>query len=272
MIIYYFLWMYLSNFLSIGGPLEQFTIFAIVPVYFNYSLSDYSGTNLNITIYTILYCFLIILSCFFKNGYYFIFLPNIWQLFFEKMYTLISNIINDNFKKNGKFFFTYLFCLFVFVLLCNLIGLIPYTVTATAQLNVTLFFALTIFIAGNFLCLILHGSQILKFFLPTNTSLLLSIILVPIEIISYLFKPVALAVRLFANMMAGHTLLKVVGGFALSLMQLGKKKLIYTILYLITFASIFFLFSLEFAVALIQTYVFTILSTMYISSNVQLTH
>jgi F-type H+-transporting ATPase subunit a len=126
---------------------------------------------------------------------------------------LISNVVNDNFKVGGKDFFGYLLTMFIFVFLCNITGLVPYTLTVTAQLSITLFFSLTTFIGGNFLCMKLHQTQILQFFLPAGTSLILALILVPIELISYIFRPIALAVRLFANMMAGHTLLKVVSGF-----------------------------------------------------------
>jgi len=113
-----------------------------------------------------------------------------------------------------KTFFPFIFTLFIFILSLNLIGLIPYSFAVTSHLIVTFTFALMIFIGINIICINKHGMNMLSLFLPAGSSFLLAILLVPIEIVSYLFRPISLSVRLFANIMAGHTLLKVIAGFA----------------------------------------------------------
>ena len=107
-----------------------------------------------------------------------------------------------------------MFLSYLCLLLSNLIGLIPYSFTITSHLIVTFSLALTVFIGVNIICAKEHGMHMISLFLPTGTSLGLALLLVPIEFVSYMFKPISLGVRLFANMMAGHTLLKVIAGFA----------------------------------------------------------
>jgi len=123
-------------------------------------------------------------------------------------------MLYDNLGNKGSNYFAFVFILFMFVLLSNLIGLIPYSFTITSHLIVTFSLALTVFIGVNIICAKEHGMHMISLFLPTGTSLGLALLLVPIEFVSYMFKPISLGVRLFANMMAGHTLLKVIAGFA----------------------------------------------------------
>jgi ATP synthase subunit 6 len=107
----------------------------------------------------------------------------------------------------------------LFILSLNLIGLIPYSFTLTSHLIVTLSLSLAVFIGINIVCIRIHGINFFSLFLPSGTSIVLALLLVPIELISYVFKPISLSIRLFANMMAGHTLLKVIAGFAYTLMS-----------------------------------------------------
>lgn len=123
-------------------------------------------------------------------------------------------MIHDNIGSAGKAFFPYVFTLFVFVLTLNLIGLVPYSFTVTSHLIVTFALALTTFIGINIICASKHGKNIFSLFLPAGSALPLAPLLIPIEVVSYIFRPISLSVRLFANMMAGHTLLKVIVGFA----------------------------------------------------------
>jgi F-type H+-transporting ATPase subunit a len=123
-------------------------------------------------------------------------------------------MLYDNLGNRGSQYFPFVFILFMFVLLSNLIGLIPYSFTITSHLIVTFSLALTVFVGVNIICAKEHGIHMISLFLPPGTSLGLALLLVPIEFVSYLFKPISLGVRLFANMMAGHTLLKVIAGFA----------------------------------------------------------
>ena len=111
-------------------------------------------------------------------------------------------------QKKGRFFFPLVFFLFLLVLSLNLIGLVPYSFTITSHLVVTFGLSMAIFIGINIVCVREHGIQFFSLFLPSGTALGLALLLVPIEVISYIFKPIALATRLFANMMAGHILIK----------------------------------------------------------------
>jgi F-type H+-transporting ATPase subunit a len=111
-------------------------------------------------------------------------------------------------------FFPLILSIFLFILISNVIGLVPYSFTITSHLIVTFALALAIFVGINIICLKIHGKSFLTLFLPAGSSLLLAFLLVPIELVSYIFRPISLSVRLFANMMAGHTLLKVIAGFS----------------------------------------------------------
>jgi len=126
---------------------------------------------------------------------------------------MISQLLKDNLGEEGQKFIPFIFSLFTFILFSNLIGLIPYSFTTTSHLCVTLALALMVFIAVNIICFNKHGLHMFSLFLPAGTNIVLAFLMIPIELISYIFKPISLAVRLFANMMAGHTLLKVIAGF-----------------------------------------------------------
>jgi F-type H+-transporting ATPase subunit a len=132
------------------------------------------------------------------------------------MSRLISAMISDNIasKQVGPYFFPLVISLFSYILMLNLIGLVPYSFTLTSHLIVTFAIALFVFIGSNIVCVKKHGLEFFSLFLPGGTGFVLALLLVPIELISFIFKPVSLSIRLFANMMAGHTLLKVIAGFA----------------------------------------------------------
>ena len=149
----------------------------------------------------------------------------------------------------------------------NLIGLVPYSFTLTSHLIVTFALALFMFIGLNIICVRLHGLEFFSLFLPGGTSFLLALLLVPIELISYIFKPISLSIRLFANMMAGHTLLKVIAGFAWSLSGCTG---IFFLLHYIPMLILIPLFGLELGVALIQSFVFSILTCIYLNDSINL--
>jgi len=277
---------FLKNQYIISNPLEQFNVMPIFPIYFDLSkikianlfephwtwIINFTINNTTIILALLFINFLVLTKTTLIKNKYFLFFPNVWQFIIEGCYTFLSTLIHDNFKSKGHHFFAFLITIFFFIILSNLTGLIPFTPTITSQLSITLFISLMIFIGGNYLATLIHKLYMVSFFFPAGTSFLLGLILVPIEIISYLFRPIALAVRLFANMMAGHTLLKVVSGFVFTLMKLGHKDLSFLILHLIAFSSLFFLFALESSIAFIQTYVFIILSTMYLADAIDLSH
>ena len=149
----------------------------------------------------------------------------------------------------------------------NLIGLIPYSFTTTSHLIVTFTLSFSIFIGINIICIQRHKFHMMSLFIPSNTSFGLALLLVPIELISYIFRPISLGVRLFANLMAGHTLLKVIVGFSWSMLLLEDLLAVFHVLPLLILVV---LMGLELGVALIQAYVFTILTCIYLNDAINL--
>ena len=176
-------------------------------------------------------------------------IPGKIQLISEMLYNFIGKMINDTAGKKAKPYFPFIFSLFIFVLFCNMIGMLPYSFTVTSHIIVTLAFAMFIFIGVTILGFVIHGFKYLKIFVPSGVPIVLLPIIMIIEIISYLSRPISLSVRLFANMMAGHTMLKVFGGFVISLgLVAGWLPLTFSVA----------LTGLEILVAFLQAYVFAI--------------
>ena len=151
----------------------------------------------------------------------------------------------------------------MFVLFCNMVGMLPYSFTVTSQIIVTFMLASVIFIGVTIIGFIKHGIKYLELFVPKGVPLVLLPIIVIIEIISYLSRPVSLSVRLFANMLAGHTMLKVFGGFVISLGLLGGW---------LPLGFSVALTGLEILVAFLQAYVFAILTCIYLNDALNLHH
>ena len=190
-------------------------------------------------------------------------IPGKFQLLSEMLYNFISKMISDTAGKKAKPYFPFIFSLFIFVLFCNMVGMLPYSVTVTSHIIVTLAFAMFIFIGVTILGFIIHGFKYLKIFVPSGVPVVLLPIIMVIEIISYLSRPVSLSVRLFANMMAGHTMLKVFGGFVISLgLVAGWLPLTFSVA----------LTGLEILVAFLQAYVFAILTCIYLNDALNLHH
>ena len=190
-------------------------------------------------------------------------IPGKFQLLSEMLYNFISKMISDTAGKKAKPYFPFIFSLFIFVLFCNMVGMLPYSFTVTSHIIVTLAFAMFIFIGVTILGFIIHGFKYLKIFVPSGVPVVLLPIIMVIEIISYLSRPVSLSVRLFANMMAGHTMLKVFGGFVISLgLIAGWLPLTFSVA----------LTGLEILVAFLQAYVFAILTCIYLNDALNLHH
>jgi len=190
-------------------------------------------------------------------------IPGKFQLLSEMLYNFISKMISDTAGKKAKPYFPFIFSLFIFVLFCNMVGMLPYSFTVTSHIIVTLAFAMFIFIGVTILGFVIHGFKYLKIFVPSGVPVVLLPIIMIIEIISYLSRPVSLSVRLFANMMAGHTMLKVFGGFVISLgLVAGWLPLTFSVA----------LTGLEILVAFLQAYVFAILTCIYLNDALNLHH
>jgi ATP synthase subunit 6 len=198
-------------------PLELFQIILLFPI--KLFCFDFSITNLVLVNTLILTLFGAITFLFSSNKNYFkeisfFFIPNTWQILIETVYEVSTQLLFDSINKDGEKYFPFVSVVFIFILFSNLIGLVPYSFTTTSHLIVTFTLSFAIFIGINLICIQKHKFHMLSLFIPSNTSFGLALLLVPIELISYFFKPISLGVRLFANLMAGHTLLKVIVGFA----------------------------------------------------------
>ena len=249
------------------APLEQFQILSL----YNFKILNLDFSITNFLLINILY-FFIILVIIFSNSVFlnssqkfsFFFISNSWQKILELISGTVAQLITDIITTENNKFFPIISLVFNFILFSNLIGLIPYTFTGTSHLFVTFFLSFSIFIGINLITIEKYGFKSFSLFLPANTSFLLAIVLVPIEFVSYIAKPVSLGVRLFINLMAGHTLLKVIVGFSWSMLSLENSISLGSLLPMLTLVV---LFGLELGVALIQTYVFTILICIYIQDG-----
>ena len=242
-----------------ANPMHQFTVYKIGPKIEIMGI-DLSFTNASLFM-LISGVLILLLLTFGTNEKKLI--PSKVQLLSETLYNFIAKMISDTAGKKAKPYFPFIFSLFVFILFCNMLGMLPYSFTVTSHIIVTLTFALFIFIGVTIIGFTIHGFKYLKIFVPSGVPIVLLPIISIIEIISYLSRPVSLSVRLFANMMAGHTMLKVFGGFVISLGLIGGWLPL-------TFSVA--LTGLEILVAFLQAYVFAILTCIYLNDALNLHH
>ena len=186
--------------------------------------------------------------------------PGRLQSVVEMLYEFIEDLICDTIGSQGRPYFPIVLATFLFILLGNLLGMVPYSFTFTSHIIVTFAMAITVWIGVTILGLTRHGMHFFSFFVPPGVPIWMWPLLIPIELISYLSRPITLSVRLFANMLAGHTLLKVLAGFVFPLSVFGVLPL----------AMIAALTGLEILIAVLQAYVFTILTCLYINDALHL--
>ena len=241
------------------NPMHQFNVYRIGP---EISLGNVDISFTNASLFMIISA-LTIISVFFVGTRRKAIIPTKIQLLTELSYTLISKMISDTAGSKAKPYFPFVFSLFMFVLFCNMLGMLPYSFTVTSHIIVTFALAAIIFVGVTIIGFVNHGIKYLKLFIPSGVPLFLLPLIVIIEIISYLSRPVSLSVRLFANMMAGHTMLKVFGGFVISLGIIGGwLPLSFTVA----------LTGLEILIAFLQAYVFAILTCIYLNDALNLNH
>ena len=246
----------------LSSPLEQFQIFSVCSFWI--SSFDFSISNSTFIIVITLFWFFNFILLINSNDFNFFFIPSRFQFFIEFSYEVVLKMVVDSIGSKYQKLFPIVFCIFLFILISNIIGLIPFSFTLSSNLIITFSLSLSIFFSINIICFFKHGINFFSLFLPSGSSLLLSFILIPIEIISYIFRPISLSVRLFANMMAGHTLLKVIVGFSWS-MIFGSGSIF--LFHLFPLFILVGLIGLELAVACIQSYVFTILFCIYLKDS-----
>ena len=195
-------------------------------------------------------------------------IPGRLQSAAEMTYEFVANTVHMSAGKEGMRFFPFVFAIFLFVLFSNLIGLIPYAFTVTSQIVVT--FALAALVIGTVLVygFLRHGRHFLDLFVPSGVTPALLPFIVMIEVISFLSRPISLSVRLFANMLAGHITLKVLGGFVAALLGAGA----YAVIAPLPLAGVVVLTAFELLVAVLQAYVFAILTCVYLNDAIHPGH
>lgn len=194
--------------------------------------------------------------------------PGRLQSLAEMFYEFVAGMVRENAGHDAKPYFPFVFTLFMFILFGNMLGMIPYTFTFTSHIIVTFAMALTVFVFVTVLALMKHGLHFFSFFMPHGAPIALAPILIPIEVISYVMRPVSLSIRLFANMMAGHTMLKVFAGFTVLMISgLGSVGFLVGV---VPIAINVALTGFEFLVAFLQAYVFSILTCLYIRDALEL--
>ena len=237
-------------------PLHQFAISPLFNI--NVGGLDLSFTNSALAVVVTV---LLICSFFVAGLKKTTLVPNRLQAMVEISYNLIAGLIHENVGTAGIKYFPFVFSIFFFVLFGNLLGMVPYMFTFTSHIIVTFALAMVVFIFVTVLGICLHGFHFFSLFMPKGVSPLLAPILVPVEVISYFSRPISLAVRLFANMMAGHTMMKVFAGFVVMLGAIGGIAPIMVNVILTAF---------EIVVAILQAYIFTILTCVYLHDAVHL--
>lgn len=253
----------------VPSPLEQFAINPLIPMKFGNLYFSFTNSSL----FMLLTLSLVLLLLYFvtkKGGGKLV--PNAWQSLVELIYDFVLNLVNEqigglsgNVKQK---FFPCILVTFTFLLFCNLQGMIPYSFTVTSHFLITLALSFSIFIGITIVGFQRNGLHFLSFLLPAGVPLPLAPFLVLLELISYCFRALSLGIRLFANMMAGHSLVKILSGFAWTMLYM--KNLLYFIGDLGPLFIVIALTGLELGVAILQAYVFTILICIYLNDAINL--
>ena len=235
-------------------PLHQFKIRPLIHLEWGGWDISFTNSSLFMVLAT-----LIIMMFFFLSANSRSLIPNRLQMTGELLYLFISDMVRENAGKAGLPYFPYIFSLFLFILTGNLLGMVPYGFTFTSHIIVTFSLALMVIVSITLLGLVRHKGRFFRLFCPENTPIFIIPLLVPVEIMSYLTRSVSLSIRLFANMIAGHAMLKLFAGFALALAS--------TAFFPVAVASVAMNIAItgfEFLIALLQAYIFTILTCIYL--------
>lgn len=238
------------------NPLEQFEIKPIMPL--NIAGYDVSFTNSSLFMTITLFAVFLFLGLSVKklNEY-----PSRLQASGEMLYNFICGMIDETAGEKAKPFMPFMLTLFMFIITCNLLGMIPFSFTVTSHIAVTFAMAITIFTAITLLGFFKHGFHFLTLFVPKGAPMFLAPLMIIIEFIAYLVRPISLSIRLAANMMAGHIVMKVIASLIL---MFG------IIIGLLPFALLTILVGFEIFVAVLQAYIFTILTCVYLSDALNL--
>jgi F-type H+-transporting ATPase subunit a len=233
----------------VASPLEQFEIRRFVPILVGNADLSFTNSALWMAISVAAVYGFIMLGTRHRD-----LVPGRMQSLIEMSYEFIAGMVRDNAGKEGMKFFPWIFTLFFFILFGNMLGMIPGAFTFTSHIIVTFFMAICVIVAVTAIGFYVHGVGFMKFFVPHGAPAAMLPLMVPIEILSYCVRPVSLSIRLFVNMMAGHTMLKVFAGFVIAMGLFGVAPLAITVA----------IYGFEFLVAFLQAYIFTVLTCLYL--------
>ena len=236
-------------------PLEQFEIHRLIPLKIAGIDISYTNSALLMTIVVLAITALIVLGMRSAS-----LVPGRLQSVAEMLYEFVVHMVDTNAGHGARPYVPFVFTLFMFILFANLFGLIPWSFTVTSHIIVTFALAIIVFIGVTIIGIVRHGFGFLRLFVPHGVPAILLVLLVPIEILSYIIRPFTLAIRLFANMLAGHTMLAIFGAFAAAIGVLAIAPIGINIA----------LFGIEFLVAVLQAYVFAVLTCLYLHDALHL--
>ena len=245
-------------------PLHQFVVHKIFPI----EIAGYDASFTNASLWMVIVALVVAgFTIFAMNKRSLV--PGRLQVAAEMAYEFVMNMVRDSAGHDAVRFFPFVFTLFMFILVANLMGLNPYAFTVTSHIIVTFTMAITVFLGVTVTGIILHGPKFFGLFVPSGVPAVLLPLVVMIEVISYISRPISHSVRLFANMLAGHITLEVFAGFVLSFGAMGAVGWAGAIL---PMAMIVALIALELLVAALQAYVFAILTCMYLRDALHPSH
>ncbi|MBI1301986.1 MAG: F0F1 ATP synthase subunit A [Alphaproteobacteria bacterium] len=247
-----------------ASPIEQFVIKTIAPLEFSGIDISFTNSALWMSLSAAVSVVFLLVATRHKA-----LVPDRLQMCAEVFYEMIAKMVNENIGAKGRQYLPFIFALFMFILCGNVLGLFPKSFTFTSHLAVTGFLAIIVFFMVIGFGVYNHGLHFFSLFLPSGIPLWLAPFIIPLEIISFFVRPITLSVRLFANMMAGHIVLKVVIGFAVAAGSMGFAGSVLGLLPVLVNVG-FLLF--ELLIAVIQAYVFAILSCVYLKDSVELHH
>lgn len=255
----------MNNFVVLS-PLDQFEIRDLISI--NLNILNNSHISLtNIGLYLIISTILIFSFNKLATNYNKL-ISNIWSINQESLYATIHNIVINQINSNkGQIYFPFIYALFLFILINNLIGLVPYSFASTSHFILTFFISFTVVLGATFLGFQKHGLEFFSFFVPSGCPLYLLPLIVLIEFISYLTRNISLGLRLAANIVSGHMLLNILSGFTYKIMTSG---ILFLFVGLIPLAFIIAFSGLELAIAFIQSQVFVVLTCSYIKDSLDL--
>ena len=241
------------------SPLAQFDVISVFSLYFRYF--EISITNLSITVLFVLLIGYFLFYVFFVGH----FIPRNWQIVLESIFIFIYRLVFQQLGNKGLVYFPFIFALFLFILLLNLFSLLPYGYAVTSHFVWTIYFSLSICLGIFFIGLVNFKIKFLKLFVP-EVPLFLYLLMIPIELLSYILRSFSLAIRLSANIIAGHILVHILADFVLVLCKMHK------LIFILPFLLLIAIFVLELGVACLQAYIFVTLISMYLNDSLHFSH